>query len=206
MIERIEVLKGGQGLYYGTQAVGGVINVVTKAFTGETDGAVEAGYDTNEGYHFNGYVRDGFGDHYFVGFASYDEAEGFQPFDDAGLPAQRDRSQPRLPRPHVGGKYAFEPSDAFRLSAVVPARRWPRSTSPRPRTCSRTGTSATKRSPRSRSTGRRASASRSMPRATGTTGIRPTCSSTTSSAPTGSPTGRSPRSTTAKCGATRTAA
>ena len=27
MIERIEVLKGGQGLYYGTQAVGGIINV-----------------------------------------------------------------------------------------------------------------------------------------------------------------------------------
>jgi vitamin B12 transporter len=117
MIERIEVLKGGQGLYYGTQAVGGVINVVTKAFTGETDGAVEAGYDTNEGYHFNGYVRDGFGEHYFAGFASYDEAEGFQPFDDAAYqPSATDRRR-GYRVVSVGGKYAFEPSDAFRISA-----------------------------------------------------------------------------------------
>jgi outer membrane cobalamin receptor len=117
MIERIEVLKGGQGLYYGTQAVGGVINVVTKAFTGETDGAVEAGYDTNEGYHFNGYVRDGFGDHYFVGFASYDEAEGFQPFHDADYqPSATDRNR-GYKVVSVGGKYAFEPSEEFRFSA-----------------------------------------------------------------------------------------
>ena len=33
MVERIEVLEGGQGLFYGTQAVAGVVNVVTKAFT-----------------------------------------------------------------------------------------------------------------------------------------------------------------------------
>ena len=33
MVERIEILEGGQGLFYGTQAVAGVINVVTKAFT-----------------------------------------------------------------------------------------------------------------------------------------------------------------------------
>ncbi len=117
MIERIEVLKGGQGLYYGTQAVGGVINVVTKAFTGETDGAVEAGYDTNEGYHFNGYVRDGFGDHYFAAFASYDEAEGFQPFDDEDYqPSATDRNR-GYKVVTVGGKYAFEPSAAFRVSA-----------------------------------------------------------------------------------------
>lgn len=29
MVGRIEVLEGGQGLFYGTMAVGGVINVVT---------------------------------------------------------------------------------------------------------------------------------------------------------------------------------
>lgn len=117
MIERIEVLKGGQGLYYGTQAVGGVINVVTKAFTGETDGAVEAGYDTNEGYHLNGYVRDGWGDHYVVGFASYDEADGFQPFLTADYqPSATDRER-GYKVVTVGGKYAFEPSEAFRLSA-----------------------------------------------------------------------------------------
>ncbi len=117
MIERIEVLKGGQGLYYGTQAVGGVVNVITKAFTGETDGAVEAGYDTNDGYHFSGYARGGSGNHYLVGFASYDEAEGFQPFHTADYqPSATDRRRGYRVTT-LGGKYAFEPSDAFRVSA-----------------------------------------------------------------------------------------
>jgi hypothetical protein len=30
MVERVEILEGGQGLFYGTQAVAGVINVVTQ--------------------------------------------------------------------------------------------------------------------------------------------------------------------------------
>src|SRR6187399_2233967 len=82
MIERIEVLKGGQGLYYGTQAVGGIVNVVTRGFTREFDGTLEAGADSRGGYRANGYLRGGTGDHYFVGFASYDKSDGFQPFRD----------------------------------------------------------------------------------------------------------------------------
>ena len=62
MIERVEVLKGGQSLYYGTQAVGGIVNVVTRGFSRETDGAFEAGVDTNEGYHLSGYARGSTGD------------------------------------------------------------------------------------------------------------------------------------------------
>src|SRR5690606_15358241 len=94
MVERIEVLKDGQGLHYGTQAVGGVINVISKSFTEEFDAAVEAGYDTNEGYHFNGYARGGGGGHYFVAFASHDEAEGFQPFRDQDYqPSATDRKR-----------------------------------------------------------------------------------------------------------------
>ena len=116
MIERIEVLKGGQGLFYGTQAVGGIVNVITKGFTTQFDAAAELGYDTNEGYHANGYMRGGTGDHYFVAFASYDQAEGFQPFDDADYqPSAIDRH--RGYRVISGGlKYAWQPSDAFRLS------------------------------------------------------------------------------------------
>lgn len=117
MIERIEVLKGGQGLYYGTQAVAGVINVVTKDFTRGLDGALEVGVNTNEGYSVNGHLRGGTGDHYFVGFASRDQAEGFQPFRDADYqPSATDRK--RGYKMTTGGlKYAFQPSDAFRFSA-----------------------------------------------------------------------------------------
>ena len=117
MIERIEVLKGGQGLYYGTQAVGGIVNIVSKGFTSEFDGALEAGADTNEGYHANGYLRGGAGDHYFVGYASYDDAEGYRPFDSADYqPSATDRRRGyRVAM--VGLRYAFEPSDSFRFTA-----------------------------------------------------------------------------------------
>jgi vitamin B12 transporter len=117
MIERVEILKGGQGLFYGTQSVGGIVNVITKGFTSDFDGALEAGYDTNEGYHFNGYVRGGGSNHYFVAYGSYDRAEGYQPFRDADYqPSGTDRK--RGYEVGSGGiKYAFEPSDAFRLSA-----------------------------------------------------------------------------------------
>jgi vitamin B12 transporter len=117
MIERIEVLKGGQGLYYGTQAVSGIVNVITRGFTRETNGAVELGYDTNNTVRGNGYVRGSAGDHYFVAFASHDQSDGFQPFRDEDYqPSETDRS--RNYRVTTGGlKYAFEPSDAFRLSA-----------------------------------------------------------------------------------------
>src|SRR5690606_11910532 len=57
MIERIEVLKGAQGLHYGTQAVAGVVNIVTKGFSTATDGAIEAGIHSNDGYSINGYAR-----------------------------------------------------------------------------------------------------------------------------------------------------
>src|SRR6187399_808074 len=117
MIERIEVLKRGQGLYYGTQAVGGIINVVTKGFTSELDGAFEVGADSNEGYHANGYLRGGTGDHYFVGYASQDQSDGFQPFRTADYqPSAIDRKRGYRVTT-VGAKYAWEPSDAFRLSA-----------------------------------------------------------------------------------------
>jgi vitamin B12 transporter len=116
MIERIEVLKGGQGLYYGTQAVGGVINVVTKAFTGRPDGALEIGAHTNDGFGVNGYARGGVGDHYFVAFASHDEAEGFRPFHQADYqPSATDRRR-GYQLTTFGAKYAFEPSRQFRFT------------------------------------------------------------------------------------------
>ncbi|CCK82349.1 TonB-dependent receptor plug domain-containing protein [Desulfobacula toluolica] len=49
-IERIEVLKGPASSLYGGEAMGGVVNVITKKNTGELTGMVELGYgsfDTN---------------------------------------------------------------------------------------------------------------------------------------------------------------
>lgn len=117
MIERIEVLKGAQGLYYGTQAVAGVINIVTRGFGSATDGAFEAGIDTNDGYHVNGYARGAAGAHHFVGYASYDEADGFVPFRRADFQPSATVRPRSYDSATAGLKYAFEPSNAFRVSA-----------------------------------------------------------------------------------------
>ena len=45
VVERVEVLYGGQGIFYGTQAVSGVVNIVTKSFSNEPTGTVGLGVD-----------------------------------------------------------------------------------------------------------------------------------------------------------------
>ncbi len=74
MVERIEVLKGGQGIFYGTQSVSGVVNIVTKGFSKERDGRVSAGVNSNNGYYAGGYLRGSVSDHEFVLYASKDDA------------------------------------------------------------------------------------------------------------------------------------
>lgn len=81
MVERIEVLKGGQSLFYGTQAAAGVINVVTRAYAGELSGNFTVGGDTNQGVSANAMVRGAVGQGRFVAWVSKDEAEGYKTFD-----------------------------------------------------------------------------------------------------------------------------
>lgn len=81
MVERIEVLKGGQSLFYGTQAAAGVINIVTRPYAVDFEGALTVGGDTNEGAHADLYVRDTIGPHRLVAWVSKDEAKGYTTFD-----------------------------------------------------------------------------------------------------------------------------
>ena len=116
MVERIEVLKGGQGIFYGTQSVSGVVNIVTRGFSKETDGQVSAGVDSNDGYHVGGFLRGSASDHEFVLYASKDDADGFQPFrDEHYQPSSNDRDR-SYDVANVGLKYGYDLSDRSRIS------------------------------------------------------------------------------------------
>lgn len=115
MIERIEVLKGGQGLFYGTQAAAGVINVVTRQFSNQFGGELNAGGDTHGGVHADGYVRGALGRLRYVLFASTDQSDGFQQFEPA-QPSASDRKRGYMVTT-FGGKLSYDFSDDLRLTA-----------------------------------------------------------------------------------------
>jgi vitamin B12 transporter len=118
MVERVEVLYGGQGIFYGTQSTAGVVNVVTKSFSGEPTGSLGIGLDEYDGTHLNGDYRTAFGDHQLVFFAARDESDGFQPFpNEAYQPSgtDRDRGYDNLT---FGAKYAYDFTDSSRLTLL----------------------------------------------------------------------------------------
>lgn len=117
MIENIEVLDGGQSLFYGTQAVAGAVNIVTESFTDRPDGGWSAGIDSNGEKHIDGYYRDALSGNKFVIFASHDESPGFQPYPTADYqPSGTDRHR-GYNVTTLGTKYANDFTDDLALSA-----------------------------------------------------------------------------------------
>ena len=118
MIERIEVIEGGQGLFYGTQAVAGVINVVTRAFTDDTNGRVQSGFDTNRGGHLNGFARGSANGHRYVLYGSKDEARGFNSFPTSEYSGSTTDRHRGYDVNSFGGKYAYDFGTTVRLSTM----------------------------------------------------------------------------------------
>lgn len=114
MVERIEVLKGGQSLFYGTQAVAGAINVVTRAYSEDFAGRLTAGGDTHGGVHADVYVRDTVGRHRFVAWASKDESDGYRTFD-VFQPSATDRKR-GYDVVSFGGKYGVDLGEGLSLN------------------------------------------------------------------------------------------
>ena len=118
IVERLEIIEGPQALFYGTQAVAGAVNIVTKSFSSEPDGAVALGADTIGGRHLDAYFRTGIYKHRFVVYGSSDESTGFQPFrtqDYQPSATARKRAYDVLT---LGAKYAYDFRDDLRFSAL----------------------------------------------------------------------------------------
>lgn len=117
MVDRIEMLDGPQGLFFGTQAVAGVINTVSRPFTEALTGRVQIGGDSNARRSLNAYASGSLGRHRIVAWAGRDAAEGYQPFpEDETEPSATDRRRGyRLTS--AGLKYAVDLTDDVRISA-----------------------------------------------------------------------------------------
>jgi len=117
MIERVEVLKGGESLFYGTQAAAGVINIVTRDFADRFGGQVDASVDSFGGTNLGGYVRGGSGRHQFVAWGSHNRSEGYQPYSRME-PSATDRAR-GYDLWSVGGKYRYDLGPDWRFSAQL---------------------------------------------------------------------------------------
>jgi len=118
-IDRIEVLYGGQGIFYGTQSVAGVVNIVTSSFTGQPGGSLDIGFDEHDGTHFSADYRTGFAGHNFVLFASRDESDGFKPYPDEDFERSATARKRGYEVSTYGLKYGYDFSPASRLSVLV---------------------------------------------------------------------------------------
>lgn len=117
MIDHIEVLEGAQALFYGTQAVAGAINIVTRPFTDTLQASANIGADTHWGRHFDGFVSDGFGPNKLVAYVSLDQSNGFRAFRTADYqPSNTDRDR-GYGVYTAGAKYALDITERLRLSA-----------------------------------------------------------------------------------------
>jgi outer membrane cobalamin receptor len=118
MVERVETLDGGQALFYGTSAVAGAINVVTKSFTDSPDGSLTFGTDTDGARRLNGYFSDSLNGHHFVVYGSTDRSDGYQTFRNQDYqPSAMERDR-HYSVQTIGLKYDYEIAGVLRSSAT----------------------------------------------------------------------------------------
>lgn len=109
MIDHIEVLRGGQGLFYGTQAVAGVVNIVLRKPKAERGGELRLGTGTLGDRRAAGHVTGPSPLGEWLVFGAYDESEGYEPFDRDAYQANAKRQDRGFKRQSIGAKYSASP-------------------------------------------------------------------------------------------------
>jgi vitamin B12 transporter len=117
MVERLELLDGGQALFYGTQAVAGAVNIVTKPFSRTLTGLVSGQIDTNTARHLEGNVADTFKFGQVVLYASADQSDGYKAFRDQDYQPSSTHRKRSYDSYTEGLKYGLDVTDQLRLSA-----------------------------------------------------------------------------------------
>lgn len=82
MIDHIEILRGGESLFYGTGARGGVINIITKKITEEISGQVGMSFGDDGYREIYGHVTETINGHGLMAFGSFEGYDGYHVCDD----------------------------------------------------------------------------------------------------------------------------
>lgn len=112
-LDRIEIIQGPMSVMYGTDALGGVINLITKSSQKELGFNGEAYYETVGKYNFNGTLTKSFGKHHFSlgGGRNFFDGEGSI---DKAPPFRRQSFKPK--EQYLGNfNYQIKVSEKFNL-------------------------------------------------------------------------------------------
>ncbi|WP_076409047.1 TonB-dependent siderophore receptor [Shewanella sp. UCD-KL12] len=112
MIERIEVIKGGQAAIYGSDAIAGVINIITKQYQGESQGEVSLSVDSLPSYDAGAFVSAEVNNFQYTLSASTSQSDGYQiwPDDEYSPTAALDKTR-GYQMNNFSGKLSWQAND-----------------------------------------------------------------------------------------------
>src|SRR6202012_1469848 len=110
-----ELIDGGQSLFYGTQAVSGAINIVTRPFTERLSGQARVAYDSNSERHADLSLSDKVAFGQFVIYGSADKSEGYQAFRAKDYQPSAGNHKRDFGVYTVGAKYQVDLTDSLRV-------------------------------------------------------------------------------------------